>query len=165
VTSEDTRAAVTWHTGSRDELRPLFELADDSSAQTDSYIHLGDVLVARDTDGAIVGHLQLLWTTDGAAEVKSIAVRDDHQRRGIGRQLIAQALAVCRDKGIQTITVTTATADIDNLRFYQGCGFRATSIQHDAFTEADGYPPGLEANGIPVRDSLTFTRVLHPRAG
>jgi hypothetical protein len=54
------------------------------------------------------------------------------------------------------MTVTTATADIHNLRFYQRCGFRAPSAAQDA-TEAGGYPEALEANGIPVRDGITFT--------
>jgi len=58
------------------------------------------------------------------------------------------------------VTVTTATADIDNIRFYQRCGFRPTSIERDAFTEAKGYPSGLEAHGIPVRDSITFMLVF-----
>jgi len=32
------------------------------------------------------------------------------------------------------------------------------------FTEAKGYPPQLEANGIPVRDSITFTLLLDAAA-
>jgi hypothetical protein len=58
------------------------------------------------------------------------------------------------------LTVTTATADLGNLRFYQRCGFRAATIERDVFTEAKGYPPQLEANGIAVRDSITFTLLL-----
>ena len=64
---------------------------------------------------------------------------------------------MCRDEGVRTVTVTTATADIDNLRFYQRRGFRPTSVAQDAFGEARGYPAALEANGIPVRDSITFS--------
>ena len=59
------------------------------------------------------------------------------------------------------MTVSTATADIDNIRFYQRCGFRATSIERDVFTETRGYPPGLEADGIPVLDSITFILALN----
>ena len=46
----------------------------------------------------------------------------------------------------------------------QRCGFRATTIERDVFTEAKGYPPQLEANGIPVRDSITFTLLLDAAA-
>lgn len=156
---------IPWHEGPRVSLRHLFELADDSSAEIDSYIELGRVLVARDGHGETVGHLQLIPTgLPDTIELKSIAVREDHQGRGIGRRLVERALAICRDEGTRAVTVTTATADIDNLRFYQRRGFRAIAIERDVFTEAKGYPPQLEANGIPVRDSITFTLLLHAAA-
>jgi N-acetylglutamate synthase-like GNAT family acetyltransferase len=156
---------IVWHEGPRAPLRHLFELADDSSTQIDSYIDLGRVLVARTARGEILGHLQLIPTAStDTVELKSIAVRADQQRRGIGRRLVNRALAICREDGVQTVTVTTATADLDNLRFYQRCGFRATTIERDVFTEATGYPPQLVANGIPVRDSITFTLLLDAAA-
>ena len=155
---------IDWHDGPRAPLLHLFELADDSRVQIDSYIDLGRVLVARNEQGDVVGHLQLVPASPDTVEVKSIAVQEDHQRRGIGGRLINRALAVCRDEGARMVTVTTATADLENLRFYQRCGFRATAITHDVFTEAHGYPPQLEANGIPVRDSITFTLLLDTAA-
>ena len=152
---------ILWHEGRRTPLRHLFELADDSSTQIDSYIDLGRVLVARNARGEILGHIQLIPTASAdTVELNSIAVREDHQRTGIGRRLVDRALAICREESVQTVTVTTATADLDNVRFYQRCGFRATTIERDVFTEAEGYPPQLEANGIPVRDSITFTLLV-----
>jgi GNAT superfamily N-acetyltransferase len=152
---------IDWHDGPRGPLRRLFELADDSSDEIDSYIELGRVLVARDEQGEIIGHLQLIPSAaTETIELKSIAVREDWQGRGIGRRLIDRAVAVSRDAGVGTLAVTTATADIDNLRFYQRYGFRAASIERGVFTEARGYPPQLKANGIPVRDGITFTFAL-----
>jgi hypothetical protein len=69
--------AIEWFEGSRDELADLFALADDSPAAVRAYRDLGRVLVARDGVG-VIGHLQLVaGDTAGAAEVKSIAVRED----------------------------------------------------------------------------------------
>lgn len=148
---------IAWHDGPRAPLRHLFELADDSAEQIDCYIERGRVLVARDGASQIVGHAQLLPTDRHATiELKSIAVLPGCRGRGIGSRLISQALAACRDLGARTVIVTTAMADIDNIRFYQRRGFRATSVAQDEFTELKGYPPGLEADGIPVRDSITF---------
>ena len=45
--------------GSRSELLPLFAQADDSAAEINSYIGLGEVLVARRAR-RIVGHVQLI---------------------------------------------------------------------------------------------------------
>ena len=151
------RPRIEWHDGQREPLRHLFELADDSAAQIDGYIELGRLLVARDSSGEIAGHALLVPAGPrDAIELKSIAVLPGLRHRGVGRALVSAALAACRDVGARALIVTTATADVDNIRFYQRCGFRATSIEQDAFTDAKGYPPGLEAGGIPVRDSITF---------
>jgi lactoylglutathione lyase len=155
------RSTIGWHRGPRSELRNLFRLADDSPEQIDAYIDLGRVLVATDERGEIAGHLQLLpETRDGSTEIKSLAVQERFRRRGIGRRLVEHALAVCRDEGARVVTVSTAMADIDNLRFYQRRGFRAASIEPDAFTPQTGYPPAAAVNGIPIRDAVRFEFAL-----
>jgi hypothetical protein len=58
--------------------------------------------------------------------------------------------------------VATATASVDNLRFYQRLGFRMLEIERDAFTEADGYATGIVVNGIPLRDRVSLTLDLQP---
>lgn len=152
---------IAWHDGPREPLRHLFELADDSAQQIDSYIEHGRVLVARDRANRIIGHAQVIATERlDTIELKSIAVLRAYQRRGLGRALVEHVVTNCRSEGISAITVTTATADIDNIRFYQRRGFRARSIERDVFTEARGYPPALEADGIQVRDGITFTLEL-----
>jgi PAS domain S-box-containing protein len=150
---------IEWYDGPRSALRHLFQLADDSAEQIGRYLELGRVLVAIAAN-RIVGVAQLVPRESGTVELKSLAVLPDFQRRGIGRALVDRASAICRSEGASALAVTTATADIDNIRFYQRCGFRAVSIEQDTFTEANGYPVGLDADGIPVRDSITFTLVL-----
>ena len=107
--------------------------------------------------GEVIGHLQLIPTDEpGVEEIKSLAVRAGFRRRGVGRALVERALATCRDEHAGAVTVTTAVADIDNIRFYQRCGFRASTIERDVFTPDAGYSPGLSAGGIPVRDAIRF---------
>jgi GNAT superfamily N-acetyltransferase len=145
---------VEHYTGFRADLRSLFELAEDSPAELDSYLESGRVLVAVDDD-QIVGHLQLTETgAAGELEVKNMAVLESHQRRGIGRTLLAAALRVARDESRETVCVATAAADVDNLRFYQRQGFRMRSIERDAFTVATGYEPGTMIDGIELRDRV-----------
>jgi hypothetical protein len=50
--------------------------------------------------------------------------------------------------------VATAAADVGNLRFYQRQGFRIRPAERDAFTAATGYPPGLQIDGIALRDRV-----------
>jgi GNAT superfamily N-acetyltransferase len=153
---------VETHDGPRENLRSLFELAEDSAAELDSYIDSGRVLVAV-SDGEIIGHLQLTGTGDPRqAEIKNMAVREDRQGQGVGRLLIQAAIdlatAGAGAESMVTILVATAAADIGNLRFYQRQGFRMRSVERDAFTPATGYPAGLLIDGIELRDRVWLDR-------
>ncbi|TPK69859.1 GNAT family N-acetyltransferase [Mesorhizobium sp. B2-4-15] len=142
--------------GNRDALLPLFALADDSPTQVASYIEEGEVVVARAGD-EIVGHALIIDTGDAATfELKSIAITQARQGEGLGRALVAAAITYCRERGGRHLIVSTATADIGNLRFYQRLGFRMASIVKDAFGPATGYPEGLLIDSIPLRDQVVF---------
>ena len=136
------------YAGPREDLRRSFELAEDSREQLDAHLGVGTVLVAR-VGGELAGHVQLVGD-----EITNVAVAADHRRRGIGRALVEAALALARADGCSAVRVATAAADVDNLRFYQRVGFRMRSIERDAFTPATGYAPGLEVEGIPLRDRV-----------
>ena len=154
------RVEIRWHTGAREELRPLFALAEDSPEQLETYLHLGRVLVALE-EGSMVGHLQVVDSeTAGEIELKSMAVVDQRRRRGIGRAMVERAVAESRAYGARMMLVATAAADTENLRFYQLQGFRMLRIDRDAFTTSGGYPEGLTIEGIPLRDRVWLTRPL-----
>ena len=122
---------IELHTGAREALRPLFELAEDSQRELDAYIGAGEVLVGD--------------------EIKNMAVVETHRGRGVGRALVTAAMQLARG---EVLRVATGAADTGNLRFYQRLGFRMLSIERDAFTPANGYPPGLEVDGIELRDRV-----------
>jgi GNAT superfamily N-acetyltransferase/catechol 2,3-dioxygenase-like lactoylglutathione lyase family enzyme len=150
---------IEWFEGSRSGLGDLFALADDSPAQVERYRELGRVLVVRHGP-SVIGHLQL---TPGEradeAEIKSLAVREEHQGTGIGRGLVNRAIAICHEERCSTLLVATAAADTGVLRFYQRLGFRLLRVERDVFTPEAGYP-ATELDGVPLRDqvwlSLTF---------
>lgn len=155
---------IGWFEGDRTPLAELFALADDAPAQVERYRDLGRVLVARD-GSVVVGHLQLVVDDDlGQAEVKSLAVRADHQGTGVGRALIERAIAVCRAENRSALLVATAAADTGVLHFYQRLGFRFLCVERDVFTEEAGYPP-VEIDGVPLRDQVWLSLNLHPRDG
>lgn len=146
----------------RADLLPLFAQADDSPSEIATYIDLGEVLVARHGSG-IVGHVQLIaMGTDW--EIKSVAVIDAQQGRGIGATLVRAALDRAFSAGASRVLVATATADISNLRFYQRLGFRMDRVQQDVFTIDRGYAK-LEVDGIPVRDRVWFSMRRPAEAG
>jgi predicted N-acetyltransferase YhbS len=132
----------------------MFELAEDSELQLNSYFELGRVLVARDGP-EIVGHLQLLpMSSDGEIELKSMAVVPGRRGASVGRSLIEAAIERCRAEGASRIVVSTAAASTGNLRFYQRVGFRMLSVDRDAFTPETGYPEPIFIDGIPLLDRV-----------
>jgi ribosomal protein S18 acetylase RimI-like enzyme len=151
-TSAATPVRIESHVGPRDDLRALFEEAEDSAQQLDGYLDAGEVLVARDGDH-VVGHLQLV---DG--EIKNMAVDPAYRGRGIGRTLIEAAIAQARSERRSTLMVATAAADVGNLRFYQRAGFRLRSVERDAFVPATGYGAGTLVDGIELRDRVWLDR-------
>lgn len=148
------------HEGSRNDIRGLFEMAEDSAAQLNSYINDGEVFLAREADGGIVGSLQLIPHDTASGEIKSLAVMPSSRRRGVGSALVHYAIDVSRRNGWSRLILRTATADTDNLRFYQRLGFRCIAIEPDAFTAATGYPPDLMIDGIPLRDGILLRLTL-----
>jgi len=163
VAKASIAVSVEPYDGERTELQALFELAEDSTQQLQSYQHAGCVLVARLAHN-IVGYVQIVETRrPREAEIKSIAVRASHQRHGVGRALVEAAVVRARESGCSALVAATATADIGNLRFYQRMGFRMRNVDRDVFTPAAGYPPGLKADGIEVRDRVWFELPIRSR--
>jgi GNAT superfamily N-acetyltransferase len=149
-------------TGKRESLSRLFALADDSPEEIASYISLGEIFVAREGE-LVIGHLQILETDSaGVFELKSMAVTEAHQGRGIGRRLVEAAVVRCRVRGGHRLIVSTATSDIGNLRFYQRLGFRMYRIVRDAFSPSRGYKEAMLIDGIPLRDQVFLDRDLSP---
>ena len=161
--ADDIRIEV--YGGPRDSLRGLFELAEDSTAELDSYIDDGRVLVAV-SGGEVIGHLQLTGAGDpGQVEIKNMAVREERQGQGVGRRLVQAAVDLAAAEAVTTLLVATAAADIGNLRFYQRQGFRMRSVERDAFTPATGYPAGLRIDGIELRDRVWLDREVSATPG
>jgi len=145
--------------GSLSEFLPLFSHADDSPAEINSYIELGEVLVARSVQ-RVIGHIQLI-AVGADWEIKSVAVIEQQQGQGIGA-LVRAALDRAFSAGGSRVLVATATADIDKLRFYQRLGFRMDRVERDAFSVDRGYP-SLKVDDIPVRDKVWFSINVNDR--
>jgi GNAT superfamily N-acetyltransferase len=146
--------------GSHRDLTWSFREADDSEELLDGYIDLGRVWVARAAGGEVVGHLQAVPRDAEVWEVTNTAVVESQRGHGVGRALLERAVDEGRAAGMRRLVLATGAADLGNLRFYQRCGFRMVRVVQDVFTPENGYPPGLEVDGIPLLDQVWFERVL-----
>ncbi|MFM9107517.1 MAG: GNAT family N-acetyltransferase [Chloroflexota bacterium] len=139
----------------RREFMDLLLLADDSADQVARYIDLGELFIAREADGAAAGLALVIRDGDGdGAEVKSVAVREDRQGRGIARAMLTDVIARQRAAGVRRLTVATGTSSLGPLALYQKLGFRLFRIDRDFFTPERGYPAEIWENGIRLRDMI-----------
>jgi GNAT superfamily N-acetyltransferase len=148
------------YAGSHRDLAWSFREAEDSEQQLDSYIDLGRLWVARTSEGETVGHLHAVAHNADVWEVTNTAVAESARGLGVGRALLERAVDEAGAAGVARVVLATATADVGNLRFYQRCGFRMTHVVPDAFGPLQGYPPGIEVDGIPMLDQIWFERLL-----
>lgn len=76
-----------------------------------------------------VGFAALKQNTAYAAELYVTGVQEAYHRQGIGRRLVAQCIAACREKGLKYLTVKTLdesarSESYDHTRaFYRAMGF------------------------------------------
>ncbi len=137
----------------RRRLIPLLHLAEDSDSQLEAAIDDGVMYVVVD-DAEHIGVVLALVHTPGEVELRYVAVAASHQRKGIGKAMLAHVADASRARGAKRVLVGTSSADTGNLDFYQRCGFRLQSIERDYFSPARGYPPDFVLNGLPAVDMV-----------
>lgn len=94
--------------------RPLSEI----------YEHIRDYFVIRDGDD-LIGCAALHVSWEDLAEIKAMAVKEECQRRGLGRLLTNACLDEARALGIPTIFCLTYKQ-----AFYSRIGFRQIDVMH-----------------------------------
>ena len=137
----------------RRALVPLIQLTEDSESQLESAIDDGTMYVADDGDKAI-GVVLVLDHGARERELRYVAIAESHQRKGLGKAMLADVGAAEQGRGAARLLVGTSCADTGNLDFYQRCGYRLLSIERDYFTPARGYPPDFVLNGLPAVDMV-----------
>lgn len=122
-----------------DQIRLALERPD-----CDAYtIHEGEYLIGA----AIVDR-----GIDRDPEILYIGVDQQHRRQGFGRKLIEHLKTVAVGSG-QRLVVGTGNSSLDNIEFYQRCGFRMHAVRKGYFDYL--YPPVSEG-GIRLRDMIVF---------
>jgi GNAT superfamily N-acetyltransferase len=135
-------------------VKPLLLLAEPSAQALEwSLAHMIDAIYRMDMDGRAVGAATVQWRND-PAEIIELAIAEEVQGRGLGRQLVQWLVGEARRRRKQKLIVGTANASLDNIRFYQRCDFRMDHVRRDYFWY---YPQTQYENGIAVRDMLVFS--------
>lgn len=129
--------------------------ADPSEKMIRDYLKRGACFVAE-MDKQIIGLFVLLKTSSNIVEIMNVAVVDEYQGKGIGKQLIYSAIEFAKKEGYEAIEIGTGNSSIGQLALYQKCGFRIFSIDYDFFTRH--YSETIYEDGIHCRDMIRLTQ-------
>jgi len=139
----------------RERLLPLLLLADEDETVVCSYIDEGELFAIRDGDQDIG---VLLLTAEGnVVEIKNLALDEEHQGKGLGREAVEFAKRRARELGAERLVVGTADAARDTVAFHEHVGFRRTGIRAGFF---DAYPTEIWIDGVKARDMVMFEMEL-----
>jgi ribosomal protein S18 acetylase RimI-like enzyme len=135
----------------------LLLLADPSKVIVEKYINRGECFVAENQQ-QIIGVYVLLPTRPETVELVNIAVADNEQGKGIGKQLVKDAIHKAKSRGYKTIEIGTGNSSIGQLALYQKCGFRIIGVDINYFIKY--YPEEIFENGILCRDMIRLSQDL-----
>ncbi|ACV58940.1 GNAT family N-acetyltransferase [Alicyclobacillus acidocaldarius] len=138
--------------------RPPIDLlvqADPDVDVVNQYISRGITYVGE-LDGNVIGCYVLLQTRPMIVELVNVAVAEDKQGQGYGKQLIQHAVQQARSMGYKSIEIGTGNSSIGQLALYQKCGFRIVGVDFDFFTRH--YKEPIFENGIQCRDMIRLVQ-------
>ncbi|CAM5194194.1 Acetyltransferase (GNAT) family protein OS=Ureibacillus acetophenoni OX=614649 GN=SAMN05877842_10698 PE=4 SV=1 [Ureibacillus acetophenoni] len=135
----------------------LLLLADPSIKIVEGYLARGNCYIAE-VDHKMIGVYVLLSTRPETVEIVNVAVAEEYQGKGLGKQLVLDAIQKARASGYKTIEIGTGNSSIPQLALYQKCGFRITGIDHDFFVKH--YSDEIYENGIQCRDMIRLSQNL-----
>ena len=135
----------------------LLYLADPSEEAVKDYLNRGVCYTGLIND-EIIGVYVLLPTRPFTIELVNLAVKDEFQGNGYGKELIRHAIEIAESHHYNTLEVGTGNAGISQLALYQKCGFRITSVDLDFFRKH--YDEPIFENGIECRDMIRLSMDL-----
>lgn len=85
---------------------------------------LGALLIARDTDGAVIGCVGLRALDEpGVCEMKRLYVKPEARGTGLGRALAEAIVAAARERGYEEMRLDTLESMTGAIGLYEGMGF------------------------------------------
>lgn len=83
-------------------------------------------LWVAERDGAVAGCIAIARQPDGSAQLRWFLVAPACRGAGIGRMLLDQALAFCRERGFRSVFLWTVRGLEAAAHLYRSAGFRVT---------------------------------------
>ncbi len=85
-------------------------------------------------NGHLAGYAALLANSNSEAHLARLAVHPAYQRRGIGRQLLSDAVSHAQAEGFHDLFLNTQATNLPSLSLYRAAGFRPTGDEMTVLT-------------------------------
>lgn len=133
---------------------PLLLLADEQEDMIDLYLDRGTMYVLEDR--GVKAECVVTDEGDGILEIKNLAVQQDSQRKGFGRQLVEFVASTYKGK-YSVLQVGTGDSPL-TIPFYEKCGFVRSHVIKNFFI--DHYDHTIYEGGQKLVDMVYFRRKL-----
>lgn len=131
-------------------------LADPEEEQIAKYLSDSSIFLAKNSDQIIGVIVVKVSAVD--SEIMNVAVKEEYQRKGIGKMLIHQAIQLLKQSGIKTLSIGTADTSVHQLSLYKKLGFSEVERLEDFFTK--NYKEAIYENGIRAKDMIRLEMSL-----
>ena len=111
----------------------------------------------------LVGAAIVRWPDDAEvdnSEIVLLAVAPARRGQSVGKWIIAALVDEARRRSVRVMQVGTGNVSLDNIAFYQKCGFRMSHVRRDYFYYIQ---PPLVVDGITLRDMIVFDYALEDK--
>lgn len=81
-------------------------------------------------DNQIVGSVAILGSSRHLAQLRWFLIHPDYRGRGLGKKLLQEAIAFCREKDYQKIYLMTTSMQETAIALYKNAGFRKTGEKY-----------------------------------
>ena len=135
----------------------LLLLADPFLDMIQKYEKTGRIYLVKFSN-KVIGVIVISEINNDTDEVMNVAIKEEFQNKGIGKQLIQFAINKSKSNGKKKLEICTGNSSITQLAMYQKLGFRMIGIELDFFTNK--YKDKIIENGIEFRDKIRLQMVL-----
>ncbi|PKG22449.1 GNAT family N-acetyltransferase [Niallia nealsonii] len=128
-------------------------MADESEEIVKGYMEEGTLFAIKNEENDTIGCMLIIDFCENAWEIKNIAIIPEFRGKGHGKACIQHILQLAKKMEKERVVVGTANSSIENIAFYQKCGFRFFEIKKNFFVD---YPETIVENGIYAIDMIYF---------
>lgn len=132
--------------------------ADPDQSKVEGYCKTGLIYVVEEDDKIIGLYVMEYMISAKKAEILNISVLKQYQGKGIGKMLLNHAIHQARALGKNKIELGTGNSSINQIAFYQKCGFEISGIIKNYFV--DNYEEEILENGIICKHMIRFEKNL-----